>query len=59
MSTVSDVFHGTAIPTTHSAEASIALGQLAHRAMLGAKLLGAWGLRWDIQWHVRSRPRSG
>jgi hypothetical protein len=21
--------------------------------MLGAKLLGAWRLRWDIQWHVR------
>src|SRR6266536_6161627 len=22
-------------------------------AMLGAKVLGAWGLRWDIQWHLR------
>ena len=22
-------------------------------AILGAKFLGAWGLRWDIQWHVR------
>ncbi len=21
-------------------------------AMLAAKLLGAWGLRWDIQWHI-------
>lgn len=22
-------------------------------AMLAAKVLGAWGLRWDIQWHMR------
>jgi hypothetical protein len=54
MSTVStDVLHDTAIPTTHGTDASIALGRLALWAMLGAKLLGAWGLRWDIQWHVR------
>ncbi len=44
---------GTATAPAHRAEASIALGRTVLWAMLGAKLLGAWGLRWDIQWHVR------
>ena len=34
-------------------DASIALGRAALWAMFAAKLLGAWGVRWDIQWHVR------
>jgi hypothetical protein len=33
------------------ASTSLARGVLW--AMLGAKLLGAWGLHWDIQWHIR------
>src|SRR5262245_23372290 len=32
---------------------SLAIPRLALWAILGAKLLAAWGVMWDIQWHVR------
>lgn len=31
----------------------LALRRAALWALLGAKLLAGWGVRWDIQWHVR------
>ena len=30
-----------------------ALARLAVWTLVGAKLVGAWGLTWDIQWHLR------
>src|SRR5258707_750227 len=33
--------------------ASTTLARSVFWSMLAAKLLGGWGLRWDIQWHLR------
>ena len=33
--------------------ASTTLARSVFWCLLGAKLLGGWGLRWDIQWHLR------
>jgi len=43
---------GTASLTANRTH-SLALPRLALWAIMGAKLLAAWGVMWDIQWHVR------
>jgi hypothetical protein len=53
MSSVQTALLGRSTDTYTTSVESLGLYRLALWIMLGANLVAAWGVQWDIQWHVR------
>jgi len=58
MSSVPTALLGRSADTSPARVDSVGLYRIALWVLLGANLLAAWGVQWDIQWHgTRSGSR--